>query len=138
MRERFVAAADAAERRARQRPPAAWDPFPLTELMIFLGIVAIVVGAILGIDDQPGQAIAFAGVALASVGALENMIREHFAGFRSHAGMFAFGLGVVTMIATAMAGAGRPLSVALALAVAVGAWFPLRRAFLANAASRRR
>ena len=66
-------------RKAEERPPAPWGAFPLAELTILAGIVALAIGAIGG---HP-TAIAV-GIALAALGGLEVAIREHFAGYRSH------------------------------------------------------
>lgn len=137
-RERMSAAADAAaERSKRERPAAPWDPFPLSELLIFIGILFIGAGMVVGLRSGQGQMVGAVGLAIACLGALENVIREHFAGFRSHAGLLA---GVAALVAIGIAantGASVPLRIGISLAVGAFAYFPLRRAFLARSGGRR-
>ena len=71
-------------RRADERPPAPWGSFPLAELTVLGGIVALVVG-IVG-KSPTGIGV---GVVLASLGGLEVSVREHFAGYRSHTSLLA-------------------------------------------------
>ena len=84
-----------------ERPPAAWGTFPLSELVILLGIVVMVWGFLSGRDR--GEERVAAGLLLASLGGGELALREHLAGFRSHsallAGVAAFA--VVTALALA-------------------------------------
>jgi uncharacterized integral membrane protein len=68
-----------AARRGDDRPPAPWGSFPLAELTVLAGIVALVVGVV----SQSPTAIGV-GVVLAALGGLEVSAREHFAGYRSH------------------------------------------------------
>jgi len=108
-----------------ERPPAPWGNFPLAELVILAGIVALLVGVIGGNPTAIGI-----GVACAGLGGLEVAIREHLAGYRSHTSLlsgFAFVLvtGGVYYLAHTI------LAVALAIgAVAFAiAFFFARRAF---------
>jgi len=87
-----------------QRPEAPWGSFPLTELVILLGIVLMAWGFLTGGLSQDGGSgtLRFGlGLALASLAGLELAVREHLAGFRSHttllAGAAAFA--VVTVLA---------------------------------------
>ena len=64
-----------------QRPRAPWGSFPLSELVILLGIVLILWGAVSGKD---GEQRLFAGLVIASLGGGELALREHMAGYRSH------------------------------------------------------
>jgi hypothetical protein len=66
------------------RPPAPWGNFPLAELVILGGIVALAIGVIGGHPTAIGV-----GVALAGLGGLEVAAREHFAGYRSHTTLLA-------------------------------------------------
>jgi hypothetical protein len=107
------------------RPPAPWGNFPLAELVILGGIVALAIGVIGGHPTAIGV-----GVALAGLGGLEVAVREHFAGYRSHTTLlagtvFVFTVGGVFYLADQI------LAVALAIgAVAFAAVFYLvRRAF---------
>ena len=67
-----------------ERPPAPWGKFPLAELVIFAGIVALAIGLIGGHPMAIGI-----GVACAGLGGLEVAVREHFAGYRSHTTLLA-------------------------------------------------
>jgi uncharacterized integral membrane protein len=66
------------------RPPAPWGSFPLAELVILAGIVALAIG----IFGQNPTAIGL-GVVLAGLGGLEVSLREHLAGYRSHTTLLA-------------------------------------------------
>lgn len=80
------------------RPPAPWGSFPLVEIVVLIGIVMLIVGAIVGTDEVRGQTLLATGLALASLAGLELSIREHFAGYRSHTALLASALAVVTML----------------------------------------
>jgi hypothetical protein len=89
-----------------ERPQAPWGNFPLSELIILLGIVLIAWGLFSG---KGGNERLAAGIVLAALGGAELALREHLAGYRSHttllAGVAAFvavtavalGLGPVTL-----------------------------------------
>lgn len=85
-------------RRARmdELPPAPWSPIPLVELCVLLGIVLIVIGFIRGGDRS--AAFIVSGIGLASIAGLEQAIREHFAGFRSHTTLLAGAGAAVTLV----------------------------------------
>jgi len=110
---------------ADDRPPAPWGKFPLAELTILAGIVALAIGVIVCRPTAIGV-----GVALAGLGGMEVAIREHFAGYRSHTTLlagtvFVFTVGGLYYVAHQI------LAVALAVgAVAFAITFYLaRRAF---------
>jgi hypothetical protein len=107
------------------RPPAPWGAFPLAELTILAGIVALVVGLFGG-----GATAIGIGVALACLGGMEVAVREHLAGYRSHTTLLA-GFVFVAVVALLFYAAGQLLAVALAVgAVAfVLAFLGLRRVF---------
>src|SRR5918992_3693649 len=71
---------------ARERPPAPWGSFPLSELVILLGIVLIVWGAFSG---EGGEERLLAGLVIASLGGGELALREHLGGYRSHSSLLA-------------------------------------------------
>lgn len=77
-----------------ERPPAPWGKFPLAELVIFAGIVALIYGVAAGKEMAIGV-----GVVLAGLGGLEVAIREHFAGYRSHTTLLAGFPAVVVAVA---------------------------------------
>ncbi|HMJ97101.1 MAG TPA: hypothetical protein VK486_14695, partial [Thermoleophilaceae bacterium] len=62
-----------------ERPVAPWGSFPLSELVIFLGIVLIIFGAVKGSD---GARFIAAGLVIAALGGGELALREHMAGYR--------------------------------------------------------
>lgn len=68
----------------RPRPP--WHPFPLAELLILVGLVAVAIGAARG---ESGKTLLFVGIAVVVLGTLDTTIREHLSGYRSHAGLLA-------------------------------------------------
>lgn len=119
--------ARAAERKrgADERPPAPWGSFPLAELTVLAGIVALIVGIV----SQEPTAIGV-GVVLAGLGGLEVSLREHLAGYRSHTTLLA---GVVFVLVTG--GLFYLAGLILATCLAAGAlafalaFFLLRRAF---------
>jgi hypothetical protein len=102
--ERDAARRTPAARRpsSAERPPPPWGSFPLSELVILLGIVVMVWGFLSGTDR--GEERVAGGLVLASLGGGELALREHLGGFRSHsallAGVAAFV--VVTVIVVAL------------------------------------
>jgi hypothetical protein len=108
-----------------EAPPAPWGSFPLAELTVLAGIVALAIGIIGGHPTAIGL-----GVVLAGLGGLEVAVREHFAGYRSHTTLLA---GTVFVLVTGalfyIAG------LVLAICLGVGAFaflasfLALRRAF---------
>jgi len=76
------------ERGSGGRPAAPWGVFPLTEIAIAIGVVAVVIGLTRGAENGGPAFIAGVGISLLAVGEL--VVREHFSGFRSHALLLAF------------------------------------------------
>lgn len=68
---------------AEERPRPPWGSFPLSELAILVGAVLLLVGFFAASGSRQATMLV-AGFAIASLGALEVTIREHFAGYRSH------------------------------------------------------
>ena len=112
-------------RKADERPPAPWGSFPLAELSVLAGIVALVVGVV----GKDLTAIGV-GVVLAALGGLEVSAREHLAGYRSHTTLLA-GTAFVLVTGALFYLAGLILAICLAVgAVAFAAsFYALRRAF---------
>ncbi len=71
-----------------ERPKAPWHPFPLVELAVLAGIVLLVLG-MLDYGSDRGRALLVSGMLLGSLGGLDTALREHFAGYRSHATVLA-------------------------------------------------
>ena len=114
-----------------ERPSAPWGAFPLTELVILLGLVLGVAGLIVWGDR--GRTMFAAAFALCSLAGLEISIREHVAGYRSHTTLLAGAAAIAAMIAVFLAaGAGgiAPAAVLLLGATVFGvAFWLLRRLF---------
>ena len=72
---------------AGERPPPPWHPLPLSELLIFVGIVGAAVAWVLGY--QHNAALLGAGIGAVVLGTIEVSLREHLSGFRPHTGMLA-------------------------------------------------
>ncbi len=74
-------------RRARldDAPQPPWAPFPLTEILILLGLVALAF-ALLGSASGRGPLLAV-GLGSVTVATLELSLREHLAGYRSHSAL---------------------------------------------------
>jgi hypothetical protein len=129
LKARASAASAQAEKTIKDRPAAPWDPFPLMELAIFCGLVLMVVGVILG--GQTGLGLMASGFVLVCIGGLDTMLREHFAGYRSHAGVLA---GVCALAALIASTAIFSIDVAIRAAIAIGVFaviYPtLRREFV--------
>jgi hypothetical protein len=112
-----------------ERPPAPWGNFPLSELAVFVAIVLIIGGVIVGGDR--GVVAFAAGLVLGTLAGLEVSIREHFAGFRSHSTLLAGSLAVIAITAIALA-AGEiflPLLLAAGVIVFGIAFWSFREAF---------
>jgi hypothetical protein len=100
-RERRAADSSPAPRRATSgRPRAPWGSFPLSELVIFLGLVLILWGAARG---SGGEEMLAAGLVIAGLGGGELALREHMAGYRSHSSLLA---GVAAFIAVTVVALG--------------------------------
>ena len=83
-----------------ERPSAPWGGFPLSELVIFLGIVLILVGAVKG--SEGGARFVAAGLVIAGLGGGELALREHMAGYRSHSSLLAGAAAFVVVTAVAL------------------------------------
>jgi hypothetical protein len=114
---------------ASQRPPAPWGSFPLSELVILLGILVIFWGLFSG-GGQGNERVA-GGLVLASLGGGELALREHLTGFRSHtsliAGVAAFV--VVTAVALGLGPVKIWVLVVLGVAVFAGTFYAMRELF---------
>ena len=108
-----------------ERPPAPWGKFPLAELTVLAGIVALIVGVVGGDPTTIGV-----GVVLGGLGGLEVSAREHFAGYRSHTTLLAGTVFVLT-VGGLFYFAGLVLAVCLACGAGTFAvaFYLLRRAF---------
>jgi hypothetical protein len=63
-------------------PPAPWGSFPLSEIVVLVGIVLLFAGFF--VEPPRGPIMIGTGLVLGSLAGLELSVREHFAGYRSH------------------------------------------------------
>jgi hypothetical protein len=104
-----------ARRATGERPPAPWGGFPLSELVILVGIVLIGWGALRG---SGGEEMLVAGLVIASLGGGELALREHMAGYRSHSSLLA---GVAAFVAVSVVALGLgPVKVWILFLLGVG------------------
>jgi hypothetical protein len=82
-----------------ERPEAPWGGFPLSELLVLIGMALMLWG--LFSWNSSGNVRFGAGLAVAALGGLELALREHLAGFRSHTTLLAAAaaFGVVSLLA---------------------------------------
>jgi hypothetical protein len=111
-----------------ERPEAPWGGFPLSELVIFLGIVLILVGAVQGTD---GARFIAAGLVIAGLGGGELALREHMAGYRSHSSLLAGAAAfvVVTAVALGLGPVKLWVLVLLGIAVFAATFYAMRELF---------
>ncbi len=111
--------------KTEERPPAPWGSFPLAELTVLAGLVALAIGVIGAHPTLLGV-----GVVLAGLGGLEVAVREHFAGYRSHTTLLA---GTVFVLVTGglfyLAGLILAICLGVGAAAFLAAFFLLRRSF---------
>jgi len=100
--------------RGAERPPPIWGSFPLTEIAIFAGLVAMIVGFARG----PGGSLPMiVGFAICALAVLELVAREHFGGMRSHALLLALAPTVLLETILYVAGLRGPFLLVAALPV---------------------
>jgi len=111
-----------------ERPRAPWGSFPLSELVILLGIVLILVGAVQGTD---GARFIVAGLVIAGLGGGELALREHMAGYRSHSSLLAGAAAfvVVTAVALGLGPVKLWVLVLLGIAVFAATFYAMRELF---------
>lgn len=100
-------------------------------MCIFAGIVLIVWGAL---SSGPMQLVLISGgVILVCLAALELVIREHLAGFRSHTTLLSAAIAVALMAPLYFAGAIRGVVIAAGALAAALSFGVLRRVFMRRA-----
>lgn len=114
------------------RPPPPWGSFPLTELVILVGLVLAVAGFVVGIEEGRGRTLFVAGISLGMLGGLETSVRDHFAGYRSHTTLLSGAVAIVAIVVLALVlrlvAPGIPVVALFAVgAVVFAAAFPLLR-----------
>jgi hypothetical protein len=71
-----------------ERPEAPWGNFPLIELSVLAGLIMLILGFFV-VEGDRAPILIVAGLALGSIGGLDQAIREHFAGYASHTALLA-------------------------------------------------
>ncbi len=111
--------APAPSQRKEERPDPLWGSFPLSEIVIAIGLVLLIVGLFLSPDR--GRLVVAVGLVLAALGGLEIAAREHFTGFRSHTTLLAAGAGTASIAVVLLIGQDSlPLWVALLIGLGTG------------------
>ena len=114
-----------------ERPPGLFGGFPLSEIAIFAGLVAMIVWLISG-----GTPVLVAGLVVTTLGVLEVTAREHFSGYRSHTTLLAaipavaLGIGFLTLVGGTKRDRG-PLLAVVAVPVYALLFWQLRKRFMA-------
>ncbi len=114
--------------RPHEAPQALWHPVPVTETLIFVGLVLVLVGFF-----TEATTALFVGIALVSVAALELAIREHLAGYRSHSSLLAAVVGVLVAVPLYWTPIPPQALLLVAAIVGAGAFQVLRNAFARQA-----
>src|SRR3954464_5100668 len=112
-----------------ERPRAPWHPVPLAELCVFVGILLLIAGFVVGLGGDRGRLLLVTGMALGSLGGLDTAVREHWAGYAPHHMVLA---GVPAVAAAAVLYFARAPWIAVVVAAVVvfaAALLPLRRAW---------
>lgn len=78
-RERRLARLDA---RADERPPGLFGPYPISELLMAIGMVGLIIAFVAGIEEN--ETTMLASVAVIALGTFELTAREHMRGFKPH------------------------------------------------------
>jgi hypothetical protein len=98
------------------------------ELCVLASIVLLVLG-FLDLESGRGRLLLGFGMVLGSLAGLDTVLREHFAGYRSHSLVLAGVPCVLVAAAVFFLGAPWPLVVLGAVAAFAGAFWWLRRAY---------
>jgi hypothetical protein len=118
-----------------ERPPSPFGGLPVSEIAIFAGLVATVVG----FTEGGANPALLTGLIVLVAGVVEVTAREHFSGFRSHttllAGVPAIGTGLI-VIEVVGSKTTRQLLLFVVLLVFGGLFYFFKRAF-AGARQRR-
>jgi len=99
-------------------PAPPWGSFPLSELVVLVGLVMLVAGFFAG--PPRGGLLLGTGLALGSLAGLELAVREHFSGYRSHTMLLGGAVGVALVAVLLLAVKAPPIAAAAAGAVALG------------------
>src|SRR4051812_18621900 len=109
-----------------ERPRAPWHPVPVTEVAIFAGGIAMIVGFVGGRNTL---VVSLVGLAVCGLAVLELAAREHFAGFRSHALLLALAPVVALEAVLYAFGLSGPFLLAVAAPTYIGLAWTLRQRY---------
>ncbi len=113
-----------------ERPPSPFGGLPVSEVAIFAGAVAFIIGLVQG-GANPALIV---GLIVVVLGVVEVTAREHFSGFRSHttllAGIPAVGVGIA-IIALVGSHTTRQFLLVVVVLVFAGLFYAFRRSFMA-------
>jgi len=92
-----------ARRRAAgpERPAPPGGSFPLSELVILIGLVLLVAGFF--VSGHQGGVMMIVGLVLGALGGLELAVREHFAGYKSHTTLLSGAVGLTVLVTLVLA-----------------------------------
>ena len=113
--------------REGERPEGPFGGLPISELAIFVGLIASVIGFI-----QGGGPALVVGLIVTALGVIEVTAREHFSGYRSHAALLAAipSVALEAGVVLAFKPSQRGLLVLTVVPVFAGLFWWLRRRFL--------
>ena len=114
---------------APSRPQAPWHPVPLVELCVLIGLILIVIG-FFSLESRRGGILILCGLALGSLAGLDTVLRDHFAGLKSHTTLLAGVPAVVLAGVLFFARAPWILLLAAVAAVFASAFWAFRGAFV--------
>jgi hypothetical protein len=77
-------------------PPPPWGSFPLSELVVLVGLVMLVAGFLT--DPPRGAILLVTGLVLGAMAGLEIAVREHFSGYRSHTVLLSAAIGMAVLV----------------------------------------
>ena len=109
-------------------PRAPWGAFPLSELLVVLAVILAACGVLAWGSLRSTWAIA-AAMTVGCLAGLEVSIREHFAGYRSHAAVLAGTAALLGGTGTFLLGVPAVIDLGLTLIVFLGASLGLIRTF---------
>jgi hypothetical protein len=99
----------------------------LTEIAVFVGLVMIVVGFLVG--GSAGTWVIVCGLVLGSVAGFEQALREHRSGYKSHSGALAAVPAAASVAICALVGLPPFVYPIAGIAILIAAWLPLRASF---------
>lgn len=113
-------------------PPAPpWGSFPLSELVVLVGLVMLIAGFFVG--PPRGGLLLGTGLVLGSLAGLELAVREHYSGYRSHSLLLGGAVGMAVVALVLLVVKGPPVAAAAAGVITTAA-----AAYLFASAFRRR